>query len=113
MQGKFNPQDAVAICDEHGAEFARGLCNFTSEEVGQMRGKSSRVALEALGYATASEVVHRDNLALLTASGADEVPDGTYDTEDGIDETDETDEDTPMRAVLHRLSADMAFATMN
>jgi hypothetical protein len=118
VQGKFSPQDAVAICDEHGAEFARGLCNFTSEEVTQMRGKSSRVALEELGYATASEVVHRDNLALLTASGAEEVPDGAYDTEDGIDETasaaDETDEDVPMRAVMSRLSADMAaFATMN
>jgi len=72
VQGKFNPQDAVAICDEHGAEFARGLCNFTSEEVIKMKGKPSRAAREALGYAAAEEVVHRENLALLTASGADE-----------------------------------------
>lgn len=66
--GTFQAQDAVSLCDDSGAEFGRGLVNFTHEEVQRVRGKSSREFESELGYQASEEVVHRENLALLAAS---------------------------------------------
>jgi hypothetical protein len=64
--GDFSAQDAVSLCDAAGVEFARGLVNFSSEECGKARGKSSNELQALLGYQTAEEVVHRANITLLS-----------------------------------------------
>eukprot|EP00798_Chlamydomonas_sp_ICE-L_P013013 gene13013-3517_t len=69
VSGDFSVQDAVSICDEQGEEFARGLANFSMEEVDRIKGKKNRKELsEILGYHAVGEMVHRENLALLANS---------------------------------------------
>jgi glutamate 5-kinase len=55
----------VSIQDEQGREVARGLCNFSSDELGKIRGLNTRKIPEVLGAeAYFDEVVHRDNLVV-------------------------------------------------
>ena len=35
--GVFSAQDAVSLCDAEGVEFARGLCNYASDEVDRIK----------------------------------------------------------------------------
>ncbi len=51
----------MSICDLAGVEFARGLINFSSEEVGAVAGggKAAQPVGEQLGFPTMDEVVHR------------------------------------------------------
>jgi len=64
VQGIFASQSAVRICDPNGVEIARGIVNYGSEEINQIRGKQSQEIPAILGYGGAETVVHRDNLVL-------------------------------------------------
>jgi glutamate 5-kinase len=44
---------------------ARGLCNYSAEEMHKLIGVASHEIEGVLGYSDFSSVVHRDNLALL------------------------------------------------
>jgi glutamate 5-kinase len=65
-EGEFQKGDIVSICAENGDEFARGLCNYGSDELKRIAGQSSERIIEILGYRPYEEVVHRDNLAILS-----------------------------------------------
>jgi glutamate 5-kinase len=65
VEGEFDTQDAVQLCDGNGTEIARGLVNYTSDELAKIRGHHSREIAEILGYAGAETVIHRDNLVLI------------------------------------------------
>ncbi|MGV0026345.1 glutamate 5-kinase [Phormidesmis priestleyi] len=64
VEGRFESQDAVKLCDRSGHEIARGIVNYTSEELQKIRGYQSEKIAEILGYTGAETVVHRDNLVL-------------------------------------------------
>ncbi|MDZ7958893.1 MAG: glutamate 5-kinase [Aulosira sp. DedQUE10] len=64
VEGEFDTQEAVQLCDSTGNEIARGLVNYNSEELQKIRGCHSREIPTILGYAGAETVVHRDNLVL-------------------------------------------------
>src|SRR5262245_33967895 len=64
VQGDFAKGDVVALCDANGAEIARGLSNYSAEEVRRIRGLRSEQIAAVLGHCPYQEVVHRDNLAL-------------------------------------------------
>ncbi len=64
VEGEFDTQEAVQICDREGNEIARGLVNYNSEELQKIRGCHSREIPQILGYGGAETVVHRDNLVL-------------------------------------------------
>lgn len=65
VRGAFGRGDLAAVVTAEGEEFARGLSNYSAEEVRRIRGlKSDRIA-EALGDCPYPEVIHRDNLTLL------------------------------------------------
>ncbi|BAY20617.1 glutamate 5-kinase [Calothrix sp. NIES-2100] len=64
VEGEFDTQEAVQLCDRTGNEIARGLVNYNSEELQKIRGCHSREIPQILGYAGAETVVHRDNLVL-------------------------------------------------
>jgi glutamate 5-kinase len=64
IEGEFDTQDAVQLCDINGNEIARGLVNYSSDELQKICGRHSREIPEILGYAGAGTVVHRDNLVL-------------------------------------------------
>lgn len=67
VQGVFDEGDVVRIVDEHGAEIARGLVNYSSREVEKIVGCATQEIERCLGYKYYDEVVHRDNLVLTGA----------------------------------------------
>lgn len=67
VSGEFLRGDAVSILDPDRVEIARGLVGLDSEEAALVRGKKSDMVVELLGVGNRAELVHRDNLVLLTA----------------------------------------------
>nr|WP_088893109.1 glutamate 5-kinase [Leptolyngbya ohadii] len=64
VEGEFQTNDAVVLCDRSGQEVARGIVNYTSIELQKIRGCHSDQIPQILGYGGAETVVHRDNLVL-------------------------------------------------
>jgi glutamate 5-kinase len=64
VQGEFARGDAVAIAGPDG-RIACGIANYSSEEIGRIRGMRSDRIEETLGHHYGGEVVHRDNLVLM------------------------------------------------
>lgn len=65
VMGGFGMGDPVSCVTKEGVEVARGLVNYSSEEVNKIRGLHSSHIEEVLGYHHSDEVVHRDNLVVL------------------------------------------------
>ncbi|MFH1093801.1 MAG: glutamate 5-kinase [Candidatus Omnitrophota bacterium] len=63
--GAFSFGDLVIICDEHHNEIARGLVNYSSEEVSRIKQAKTADIEEILGCKSYDEVVHRNNLVIL------------------------------------------------
>jgi glutamate 5-kinase len=67
VRGAFAMGSVVSILDEDGSEVARGLSNFSSEELQRIRGLNTRKVPEVLGAETCfEEVIHRDNLVVVS-----------------------------------------------
>jgi len=65
IRGSFAMGSVVSILDEAGTEVARGLTNFSSEDLEKIRGLNTKKIPEVLGEeAYFPEVVHRDNLVI-------------------------------------------------
>ncbi|MBX7167644.1 MAG: glutamate 5-kinase [Pirellulales bacterium] len=62
VSGEFAKGDVVALRDGAGQEFARGLSNYTAEELRRIKGLRTEQIAVALGRCPYEEVVHRDNL---------------------------------------------------
>jgi len=62
--GKFERGDAVLCVGPDGQEFAKGLVNYSSEELQMIKGRKTYEIEEILGYKYADEVIHRDNLVV-------------------------------------------------
>ena len=65
VRGTFAEGDTVSLLGPEGAEIARGLTNFTADEMIRIAGKRSSEIAALLGYDAAEEAVHRDNLVVL------------------------------------------------
>ena len=65
LDGEFQREDTVRICNIHGQEIARGLVNYTHKELQKIRGRRSDEISQILGYDGEETVVHRDNLVLM------------------------------------------------
>ena len=65
VAGEFGKGDLVSICDASGAEFARGLSNYSSDAAAKLAGLNTQQIAELLGKVPYPELVHRDNLALM------------------------------------------------
>jgi len=63
-EGDFERGDLVAVCDESGEEFARGLTNYSAEEIGRIAGLKSAAVRRVLGDARYDEAIHRDHMAV-------------------------------------------------
>ncbi|MFY7805151.1 MAG: glutamate 5-kinase [Limnoraphis robusta] len=64
IEGAFQAQDSVRVCNLEGREIARGLVNYNSAELQKIKGCRSEKIPEILGYVGAETVIHRDNLVL-------------------------------------------------
>ncbi len=65
VSGSFTAGDPVDVMDEQGAVFARGLVNFDSTDIEQMRGRSTQELAATLGEEYGRECIHRDDMVLL------------------------------------------------
>jgi glutamate 5-kinase len=69
VEGRFRKGDIVGLRGPDGQEFARGLSNYSAEEVRRIKGLRSSQIAETLGYCPYDEVIHRDNMVV--TSGAE------------------------------------------
>ncbi|MDX8413878.1 MAG: glutamate 5-kinase [Mariprofundales bacterium] len=65
VSGVFDKGDCVQLRNSAGQIIARGLVNYTSEEVRTLRGVSSDHIEQTLGYVDYTSIIHRDNLVLI------------------------------------------------
>ncbi|CBJ50052.1 MULTISPECIES: glutamate 5-kinase [Ralstonia solanacearum species complex] len=65
VQGEFARGEVISCIDTAGHEVARGLTNYSSAEARLIARKASSEIEAVLGYVSAAELVHRDNLVLL------------------------------------------------
>jgi glutamate 5-kinase len=68
VEGPFVRGDAVSVVAADGREIARGLCAYPADEAAQIAGRQSGAIQETLGYSGGDEIIHRDDLVLLTNS---------------------------------------------
>jgi len=66
VEGTFNKGDVVALRGPDGVEFARGLCNYSADEMHRIRGLKTRRIAEVLGQCPYDEIIHRDNMVVTT-----------------------------------------------
>lgn len=66
VQGKFGVGAPVhCLCRDGGEAIAAGLSNYSGAALDQIKGCSSTMIEDILGYKDSDEAIHRDNLVLL------------------------------------------------
>ncbi len=68
VEGEFTKGELVSLVDANGQELARGLSNYAAHDLDQIHGKRTEDIPAILGSLPYAEVVHRDNLVLLTSA---------------------------------------------
>jgi glutamate 5-kinase len=68
VRGSFTAGDPVDLVDESGRVIARGLVNYDVAEVPRMLGRTTTELAASLGEGYERELVHRDDLVLLSRS---------------------------------------------
>lgn len=68
LDGEFDRGDAVRLCTLDGREFAKGVTNYSAQELSRIMGRKTREIETILGYKYGDEVVHRDNLVINTGA---------------------------------------------
>jgi len=63
--GDFQRGAVVACINGEGREIARGLVNYSAQEIEKIMGQPSSEIINLLGYVDESELIHRDNLVLV------------------------------------------------
>lgn len=64
IEGNFDSGDAVSCVSPNGREIARGIVNYSSEEIKRIKGLKTSEIEKVLGYKYFDEVIHRDNLVI-------------------------------------------------
>jgi glutamate 5-kinase len=65
VRGLFGVGECVRCLDVSGLEFARGLVNYSAQELNQIKGLHTSKIEKVLGYKAYDEIIHRDDLVLL------------------------------------------------
>ncbi|MDR0847757.1 MAG: glutamate 5-kinase [Propionibacteriaceae bacterium] len=68
VEGDFKAQDPVEVVGPDGTIIARGLVAYSCEELPAMLGRTSSELSHALGTRFGREIIHRDDLVLMTRS---------------------------------------------
>jgi len=74
ITGDFAAGDVVELAGPDGRSFARGLVNYSGEELRRIAGLKTDRIEPVLGYCPYEEVVHRDNLAVIARDDAPPSP---------------------------------------
>jgi glutamate 5-kinase len=65
VSGLFHKKDLIQVFNKAGKEIARGLTQFSSEEIEKIKGKKTSEVPQILGDSENYEVIHRNNLVIL------------------------------------------------
>lgn len=65
VRGAFGVGECVRCLDAQGREFARGLVNYSAQELNRIRGLHTSRIEKVLGYKAYEEIIHRDDLVVL------------------------------------------------
>jgi glutamate 5-kinase len=65
IEGSFNRDEAVFCADNEGNKIAKGIVNYSSDEVAKIKGKKSADIEKILGIKREDEVIHRDDLVVM------------------------------------------------
>ncbi len=76
VDGVFDKGDCVTIVDAANNSIAKGLCNYTAEEMRLIMGHGSDEIEAILGFHDFSSLIHRDNLVITTATLNSNSPSG-------------------------------------
>ena len=69
VEGDFKQGASVALADENGVSFGRGLANYSADDIRIIAGARSAQIPDLLGHVPYGEVIHRDNLVLTSGTG--------------------------------------------
>ncbi len=64
LKGEFEEGDMIQVLNSDGTELGRGLSNYAKEHLQRIIGKKSTAIETLLGFKTADEAIHRDNLVI-------------------------------------------------
>ena len=64
IEGEFEFGKAVMILDEVGKEIGRGLVNYSSRDLQQIKGMKTSTIKKSIGKSFYEEVIHRDDLVI-------------------------------------------------
>ena len=65
IRGAFGVGECVRCLDGQGQEFARGLVNYSAQELNRIKGLHTSRIEKVLGYKGFDEIIHRDDLVVL------------------------------------------------
>ena len=65
VEGGFQFGDVVTCLDAEGAEVAKGLVNYSSDELQKISGRHTKDIEGILGFKTYDEVIHRDDMVIV------------------------------------------------
>lgn len=65
VEGIFKNGDAVFCVDASGTQIAKGIVNYTSDDIEHIRGRQTSEIEGILGFKYSDEVIHRDNMVIL------------------------------------------------
>ena len=65
VEGNFARGECVEISNTSGKVVGRGIANYSSSDVAQIKGSKSAEIEKKLGYKYTEEVIHRDNMVVL------------------------------------------------
>jgi glutamate 5-kinase len=74
IRGRFGIGDAIACLAADGREIGRGLTAYSSDDIHRIAGQGTAKIQQMLGYSNGDEVIHRDDLVLLTEDSGREAP---------------------------------------
>jgi len=63
--GDFASGEPVSCCDKKGAEFARGLSAYSSEDIEKIKGVKTSEIKKILGHNRHPEIINRDDMVIL------------------------------------------------
>jgi glutamate 5-kinase len=63
--GDFETGDAVLVRDRSGRAIAKGLVNYSAQDLRRIMGRRTEEIEGILGYRPSDEIVHRDNMVIL------------------------------------------------
>ena len=65
IEGEFKAGEAVYCVDSEANRIAKGLTNYSSDDIRRIMGRRTSEIAEILGYQYSEEVIHRDNMVSL------------------------------------------------